>query len=145
MKRLGEILLERGLIDVSELHTGLEACHHKGGRLGSHLLNFGFVDEHALLQALSTQLDVPSVPMKVLCRAPEALRRLLPLQIARRLRVVAFDRDGENLSVAMMTPRSPATLAEIVSHVGQVIKPHVATEIAILTALAELKEEYAAG
>ena len=45
MKRLGEILLERGAIAITELHTCLEACHHSGGRLGTQLLKFGFVDE----------------------------------------------------------------------------------------------------
>jgi len=58
MKRLGEILLERGAIAIAELHTGLEACHYSGGRLGTQLLKFGFVDEHALLEALSEQLEV---------------------------------------------------------------------------------------
>lgn len=144
MKRLGEILLERSFIDVAELHTGLEACHHRGGRLGTHLLKFGFVDEHSLLQALSEQLDVPFVSMEVLRRAPDALRRLVPLHIARRLQVVIFDRNGEDLSVAMTVPRNPATLTEVASHVGLVIKPHVATEIAILTALSEVREESAA-
>ena len=61
MKRLGEILLDRGAIGVTELHTGLEACHYSGGRLGTQLLKFGFVDEHALLEALSEQLNVPPV------------------------------------------------------------------------------------
>jgi hypothetical protein len=143
MKRLGEILLERGSINVAELHTGLEACHHRGGRLGTHLLKFDFVDELALLQALSEQLDVPYVSIAVLRRAPDALRRLVPVHIARRLQVVAFERKGENLSVAMTAPRNPSILVEILSHVDMVIKPHVATEIAILTALSEVGEESA--
>jgi len=143
MKRLGEILLERGSINVAELHTGLEACHHRGGRLGTYLLKFGFVDEHALLQALSEQHDVSSVSMAELRRAPDVLRRLVPLHIARRLQVVVFKRKGENVSVAMTTPRSPATLAEVVSHVGLVITPHIASEVAILTALSEVRDESA--
>jgi len=141
MKRLGEILLERGWLDVAELHTGLEACHHNGGRLGTHLLKFGFVDEPALLKALSEQLDVPFVSMAELRRAPAALRHLVPLHIARRLQVVVFDRKGENLSVAMTTPRNPATLTEVVSLVGLVLKPYVATEVAILTVLSEVREQ----
>jgi hypothetical protein len=143
MKRLGEILLERSFIDVAELHTGLEACHHRGGRLGTHLLNFGFVDEHSLLKALSEQLDVPFVSAEVLRRAPGSLRRMVPPHVARRLQVVVFDRNGENLSVAMTTPRDPAILGEVVSHVNMVIKPHVATEVAILDTLSEVREETA--
>lgn len=141
MKRLGEILLERGAIAVSELHTGLEACHHKGGRLGTQLLKFGFVDEHALLDALSEQLDVPSVSASVLCRAPSALRRMLPLHVARRLQALIFKRNEGRLGVAMTNPRNPAVMEEIISFVGIDVEPHVATEAGILTALSEIESE----
>jgi hypothetical protein len=141
MKRLGEILLDSGAIAIAELHTGLEACHYSGGRLGTQLLKFGFVDEHALLEALSEQLDVPSISASVLRRAPDTLRRMIPLHVARRLQVVVFEKKEGNLSVAMTTPRSPSTIEEVVSYLGLDIKPHVATEVGILTALAEIREE----
>ena len=141
MKRLGEILLESGAIAIAELHTGLEACHYSGGRLGTQLLKFGFVDEHALLDALSEQLGVPSVSSSILRRAPDSLRRMIPLHVARRVQVVVFEKKEGNLGVAMTTPRSPGAIEEIVSYLGLDIKPHVATEVGILTALAEVKEE----
>jgi hypothetical protein len=140
MKRLGEILLERGAIAIAELHTGLEACHYSGGRLGTQLLKFGFVDEHALLEALSEQLNVPTVAAAVLRRAPDTLRRLIPLNVARRLQVVVFDKKEGKLSVAMTTPRSPAAIEEVVSYVGLDITTFVATEVGILTALSEVRE-----
>ena len=141
MKRLGEILLDHGAIAIAELHTGLEACHHSGGRLGTQLLKFGFVDEHALLEALEEQLEVPSVSAAILRRAPEELQRMVPLKVARRLQAIVFERKNGHFGVAMTTPRSPATLEEIVSYVGMDIKPHVSTEVGILAALAEVREE----
>ena len=141
MKRLGEILLERGAIAISELHTGLEACHYSGGRLDTQLLKFGFVDEHALLDALSEQLNVPSVSSSILRRAPDSLRRMVPLHVARRVQVVVFEKKEGKLGVAMTMPRSPRAIEEIVSYLGLDIEPHVATEVGILTALAEVKEE----
>jgi nitroreductase len=141
MKRLGEILLDRGAIAIAELHTGLEACHYRGGRLGTQLLRFGFVDEHALLEALSEQLGVPPVMTTVLRRAPDPLRRLIPLSVALRLQVMVFDRRDGELSVAMTAPRNPAALEEVISYVGLDIKPHVATEVGILTALQDMKLE----
>jgi hypothetical protein len=141
MKRLGEILLDRGAIAIAELHTGLEACHYSGGRLGTQLLKFGFVDEHALLEALSEQLEVPWVSSTILRRAPDSLRRMIPLHVARRVQVVVFEKKEGHLGVAMTTPRNPAAIEEIVSYLGLDIKPHVATEVGILTALAEIKEE----
>ena len=141
MKRLGEILLERGAIAIAELHTGLEACHYSGGRLGTQLLKFGFVDEHALLDALSEQLGVPSVSSAILRRAPDSLRRMIPLHVSPPCSGVVFEKKEGVLGVAMTTPRSPAAIEEVVSYLGLDIKPHVATEVGILTALAEIKEE----
>jgi nitroreductase len=141
MKRLGEILLERGAIAVAELHTGLEACHYSGGRLGTQLLKFGFVDEHALLEALSEQLGIPWVSSSILRRAPDNLKRLIPLPVARRVQVVVFEQKEGNTSVAMTTPRNPAAIEEVVSYLGLDIKPHVATEVGILAALAEVEAE----
>lgn len=138
MKRLGEILLERGAIAIAELHTGLEACHHSGGRLGTQLLRFGFVDEHALLEALSEQLSVPSVSSATLKRAPEALRKIIPVDLARRLQVMVFVRKGSSFGVAMTNPRNPAVTEEIVSYVGLDMTPYVATEAGILSALADI-------
>ncbi len=141
MKRLGEILLDRGAIAIAELHTGLEACHFRGGRLGTQLLRYGFVDEHALLEALSEQLSVPPVTTTVLRRAPDPLRRMIPLNVALRLQAMVFDRRDGELSVAMTAPRNPAALEEVISYVGLDIKPHVATEIGIMTALQDMKLE----
>jgi hypothetical protein len=144
MRRLGEILIEHGAIAVAELHTGLEACHHSGGRLGTQLLKFGFVDEHALLEALSEQLEVPWVSSSILRRAPDSLRRMIPLHVARRIQAVVFEKRDGHLGVAMTTPRNPSAIEEVVSYLGLDIKPHVATEVGILTALAEIKEEESA-
>ncbi len=141
MKKLGEILLERGTIAISELHTGLEACHHHGGRLGTHLLRLGFVDEQALLRALSEQLDVPPVASQVLLQAPERLRTMIPPEVGRRIQAMVFDQNNGTLSVAMTSPRSPAAFEEVVNHVGLDIKPHIATEPAILAALHQVEDE----
>jgi hypothetical protein len=143
MKRLGEILLDRGAIGVTELHTGLEACHYSGGRLGTQLLKFGFVDEHALLEALSEQLSVPPVSSAILKRAPDGLRRMLPLDVCRRLQVLVFERIEGCLGIAMTNPRSPSIIEEVVSYLGLDIKPHVATEVGILSALADVREKVA--
>jgi hypothetical protein len=141
MKRLGEILIDRGALAISELHTGLEACHYRGGRLGTQLLKFGFVDEHALLEALSEQLGVPPVTSVVLRRAPDPLRRMIPLDAALRLQAMVFDRRDGVLSVAMTSPRNPAAIEEVISYAGLDIKPHVATEVGIMAALQDLKVE----
>ena len=58
MQRLGEILIAKGVLSLPELHTALETCHRTGGRLGTQLLEFGYVEERVLLEALSKHPDL---------------------------------------------------------------------------------------
>ena len=48
---------------------------------------------------------------------------------------MVFEKRGEKFGVAMTTPRNPAAIEEVISHLGLEIKPHVATETGILEAL----------
>lgn len=141
MRRLGEILLEKGAIAVSELHTGLDACRRSGGRLGTQLLRFGFVDEAALLRALSEQYGVPSVPSTIIAKSALAVRRSVPLGVLKRLQTVPFDQAPGGLRVAMINPRDPVAIDELTQHVGGAIEPFVATEPAVAEALAEIDDE----
>lgn len=139
MKRLGEILIERGVLALSELHTGLEACRRNGGRLGTQLLRFGFVDEPALLRALVEQYGVRAVTSAALRRAPMEVLSLLPPARARRLRAVPFERLPIHLKVAMINPGDAVAVEEISELTGLEALPFVATEAAVLEAIARLE------
>jgi len=141
MKRLGEILLDWGVIAVSELHTGLEACHRAGGRLGTQLIRFGFVDEHTLLEALSEQYSVPSVAERIVRRSPLEIRKLLPPKVARRMQAVPFGRNNNTLKVAMVNPKDPAVIEEITEITGAKVEPFVASEASLMEIIAELDDE----
>ncbi len=135
MKRLGEILLDRGTLAVAELHTGLEACHRSGGRLGTQLLKFGYVEEHQLLDALSEQYGVKSVSAAVLRRAPVEVLSLIPTIHARRLQAVAFQKNDRKLRVAMTNPRDLVGIEELIEITGLQIQPFVATESGVTEAI----------
>jgi hypothetical protein len=135
MQRLGEILIERGVLSLTELHTALETCHRTGGRLGTQLLEFGYVEEGMLLEALSRQLGVPGVVKVKLLHSPLEVRKLLPAAIGRRLLSVPFENTRRGIKVAMVNPNDRAAMDEISAHLEKDILPHVATESAVLAAL----------
>jgi len=141
VRRLGEILLERSVLAVPELHTALEACRREGGRLGTHLLGLGFVEERALLEALSVQLGVPFVSGTQLARAPEALRRPFPPGLLQRLQAVPFLEENGRLRVAMTNPNDAAAQDELASFTRLTVEPYVATEAAIQAALGDPRLE----
>ncbi len=137
MQRLGEVLLARGLIGTSELHTALDACRREGGRLGTHLLRRGFLEEQGLLEALSEQLGVPYVKEAALRKAPEALRRPFPPGLLERIQAVPFAGDGGRLKVAMTNPNDVAAQDELAALSQLTVEPYVATEAAIRAALGD--------
>jgi len=132
MKRLGEILLDWGALAVSELHTGLEACNRTGGRLGTQLLKFGFVEEHQLLDALAEQYGVKSVAAVTLDRTRKEILGLIPIAHARRLQAIPFELEERQLFVAMTNPRDPVAVEEIGEMTGMAVTPYVATEAAVM-------------
>jgi len=135
MRRLGEILLERGYASVGELHTALEASHRHRGRLGTQLLRLGFVTEKQLLEALAEQTGCPPLPREVLRATPVEVRRLLSPEDARRLHAVPFAIHHQLLQVAMNNPRDRGAIEEIQNLTGMVVEAYVATEASVNAAI----------
>lgn len=136
MRKLGEILLEKGFVSLDGLRSALEACRRNGGSLGGWLMRLGLLGESKLLEALAEQTGCPPVTALELATAPREIRTLIPLAFAKRHMVVPFARSGRTLDVAMLNPNDLVLLDELASMTGMIIRPHVATEAALSVALA---------
>ncbi len=64
-KKIGEILIEHGLITAEQLKYALEEQARTNKFLGSILLKKGQLDEKDLLEALSRQFDIPLISLKI--------------------------------------------------------------------------------
>ena len=58
-RRLGELLIEAGVLDPTQLQAALAEQKKWGGKLGRTLVEMGFVDEDSMVRALSRQLKLP--------------------------------------------------------------------------------------
>jgi len=134
VKRLGEILVGKGLISQDALRTGLEACRRNGGRLGTWLVRLNLISEERLLDALWQQTGCPPASARDLSLARTEVRSLLPEAFAKRNLMVAFGRRGRYLDVAMANPNDLLVVDEIAKVTGLTPRPHVATEAAIMNA-----------
>jgi len=79
MALLGEMLVERGAISVEQLHTGLAASRSGSDRLGTCLVDHGFIDESSLLEVLADQHGVPFVSQPVRCSRCSPISTAFPL------------------------------------------------------------------
>ena len=61
--RIGELLVENGLLTAKQLTKALQAQKKRGMRLGQILVDLGYVEETRLLDFLAQQLDIPFVDL----------------------------------------------------------------------------------
>lgn len=124
----GHALLERGLISSRQLQEATHAVVLFGGRVGTHLVECGALDEETVEQALADHLGVARAPTDELERpAPEALEAI-PRELATRLCVVAFRREAEALHVAMTDPWDPEIADLLLRKTGLRVLPYVVSE-----------------
>src|SRR5574341_951776 len=75
--RLGELLVKKRIITREQLLDALEAQVVYGSRLGTSLIELGYVAEDTLSAVLSQQLNIPFVkPERLRSIPPHVLNRL---------------------------------------------------------------------
>ena len=111
-KRLGEILIEAGLIDETGLRSALIEQRRYGGPLGRVLVDMKMVVEEDLVQALSKQLAVPLVDLDAI-EIPQAVLDLVPADLAEVQGVIPFAQPMKFLDVAMSDPTNLTLVDEL--------------------------------
>jgi type IV pilus assembly protein PilB len=133
-RRLGEILVDGGVLSEEQLRTVLRAQRSIRRPLGALLIEQGIIGEAGLVQALAMQLELPVVDLDATPLAPEALARVT-IDLARKHGLVAFALDGRNLSVAIADP-TDTTLRDVLQvQLGVALRVHVASPSALERAL----------
>ncbi|MEX0335044.1 GspE/PulE family protein [Vibrio tubiashii] len=102
-KRLGDLLVEEGIITEQQVEQALSAQKSTGRKLGAALIELGALTEHQMLSFLSQQLDIPLIDLSRADVDVEAVQ-LLPEVHARRLRALVIGRHMDTLRVAMSDP-----------------------------------------
>lgn len=101
-KRLGEELIQQGLITDDQVNIALKEQKKTAKPLGEALVSLGFVTEAVLRDALSTMLGTESIELSNIVPDNQALQ-LIPKELSVRFNVipVSFNQDDNTLSVAM--------------------------------------------
>ncbi|MBN1297560.1 hypothetical protein JXA80_12315 [bacterium] len=136
MKKLGEILLDQGLITPDQLEHVLRRQSMSGGRFGEHLVQLLLLDETQVHEMLALQKGVPAVKPTDLEDIPEDVIHALPGEIVSTYRVVPFRLLGRRLHVAMINPDDIQMVDEVSHRSGFIIRPYVCMESVLNRALA---------
>jgi type IV pilus assembly protein PilB len=127
-RRLGEILLEAGLITDLQLTVGLGEQHNWGRRLGAILIDQGVLAEADLVRVLSAQLGVAAVDLEGKSIDPEVLA-LLPRSVVEKYACLPLFRRREGgkdqLYLGMEDPCDLDALDDVSFHTGLKVMPVV--------------------
>jgi hypothetical protein len=134
-QRLGDLLIERGLLTPSQLKTALRTQEFFGGHLGSILIELGFLDERTLGETLARSAGVRYAPSDLLVDIPEEVIRAVPAKVAERHKAVPIRIQDKRLHLAMLNPRDLLSLDEVAYLTGMIVVPYVAPEYRIYEAL----------
>ncbi|MBI5587068.1 MAG: Flp pilus assembly complex ATPase component TadA, partial [Deltaproteobacteria bacterium] len=127
VKKIGELLVESGLITQEQLEEALNSAKdHKGMRLGGILVKKGYAAEIDIAQTLSFQLNIPFVDIASTPIDPEAIK-LVNEGLAKKYQLVPMYQDRKVLRVAMTDPLNLNAIDDVRFSVGMAVQPCVAT------------------
>jgi type IV pilus assembly protein PilB len=124
-RRLGDILVERGVITQEQLTQALQRQLETGVPLGKLVIDLGFARAEQMASALAEQLGLPRADWSAPINPELAL--LIPAEILREGRVFPMRSEGSRLTLAMVDPLDIFTIDTVRSITGMYVEPVVAT------------------
>src|SRR5687768_14929730 len=135
MPRLGELLVATGLLTVEQVEQALRAQVMWGGRLGTTLIELGYLDLDALAITLGKQHKLPAALARHFDKADRALQQKLSPDVAERYSAVPLLRVAEEKVVVAMVDlidkRGLAIIADELEVTPAQIVPAIAAELRI--------------
>ena len=129
--RLGDLLVEKGLITEEQLQRALSEQKKLGRKLGGTLIELGMIDESSLLNLLSDQLGIPLIDINNFNYSDE-VAKILPESIARRYRAIILEDRPDDYLVGMADPTDIYALDEIQSKLNKPVSQAIVREAALL-------------
>jgi type IV pilus assembly protein PilB len=133
-RKLGEILEDRGHISAADLQKLFKEQEGKAVRLGELILERGLVDKRSLVKALEEVSRVPYLDCtKIQC--DPAILQTIPKAMAVRLCILPVHMDQSRIVVAMAEPQNITTIDELRFTSGKDISPRFGFRAEILSAI----------
>ncbi len=133
-KKLGELLVDFNFITQKQLDDAINQQMNSNKRLGEVLVDLDYVQPNDLIQVLEFQLGVPHVKLTNYIFNPQ-LANYIPEHLAKRHNVIALEKKGDKLMVAMSDPTDIVAIDDIEITSGLKIEPRIATDEEITKAI----------
>jgi hypothetical protein len=133
--RLGDLLLQHGLVNTAQLDEALKYQVIFGGKLGTNLIEMGIVEEDEIARVLSQQFHVPTPTAEEVMNVEPQVLALLPRELVEQHSVIPLKLEGRRLTLLMPDPGNFNLIDDLAFRTGLIIKPVVAAEVRLIIAL----------
>ena len=136
-KRLGDVLIDAGLITEDQLGHALKQQKETKRRLGDELIAEGVITEAGLIEALQMQLGVEFVDLSAIDLDPE-LSRVISKNVARQYNVVPVRTSPDEVCLAMSDPLNFMAIEAVKNATRKRVIPMVTTHDSLMRAIMTL-------
>jgi len=134
---VGQVFLERGLVDEEELRTALNLQAESREKLGKMLVDLGYISERDCLSVLSDHLNIQSISGAEYPTVP-VLENVLTHRFMKQCKFVPVALDGNVLTLAMTDPMDYSTLDSVRQATGFQVRARLGSEGEIMDVLEQL-------
>lgn len=134
--RLGDILIQAGIINESQLLEALEIQKKTGMQLGKVLLQMKYITDKDLVYSLSRQMDIPQVDLEHI-KIPHEATDLVDEKFARKYMLIPFAVKDNTLSLAITNPFDLFPIDEIAVKTKKNVETWLASESEVHRAIEE--------
>ncbi len=133
--KLGEMLVQQGVVRAEQMSRALDEQRKSGGKLGAILVQMGFMKDAQLLKALEQSFQLPGIDLNSFQIQAPAIEAI-PRHTCDKYVLMPVQKVGTGtLVVALSDPQNTAVLDDLRFITRCKIQPVVATEMAILAAI----------
>lgn len=135
--RLGELLVNNGLITEEQLQVALQGQRGSGKKLGEYLIDKGVVTEEQLAQVLSKQLGLEMIELESVM-VDNSILKMIPVSVLKKNLIFPYSYKEDNINViqvAMADPLDMYAQDDIMIITNCQIEPKIATSRSIMLAI----------
>ncbi|PID38677.1 MAG: hypothetical protein CSB49_04310 [Proteobacteria bacterium] len=130
--KLGEILIRHGFTTAPQLEEGLALQVTHGGRVGSNLIDLGYVALDSIARALGQQHQVPAASDEAFQAVGPSALAAVPRDLCAKHGILPLAVEGQLLHLAMRDPQRLALIHQLGSYLGVKVQPYATPELRLL-------------
>ncbi len=127
-RRLGEMLVEKGIINYTQLKQAVDIQKRGGERLACVLVELGIIGDTEIADFLASETKTPRATKEQLNDIDSSIKGIIPESIIQKELVLPLSKKDKTLTVAITDPLNIFLIDSLSARTKCIIQPVIATE-----------------